>query len=205
MRTQIYVDGFNLYYGALRYTPYKWLDLSALFRNMLKPHHQILAIKYFTARVESRENDPGKPQRQDFYLRALRAHCQEIGIIEGKFKTRKSCLPLVEPPHSKVRVLRTEEKGSDVNLAVHLLNDAWQDEYDCAVVVSNDSDLAEAMRLVREQREKFLGLMTPGNRHPSQDLTEYANFHRNIRRNLLERSQLPDLIPGTNISKPEEW
>ena len=101
--------------------------------------------------------------------------------------------------------LRTEEKGSDVNLAVHLLNDAWQDEYDCAVVVSNDSDLAEAMRLVREQREKFLDLMTPGNRYPSQDLTEYANFHRSIRRNLLERSQLPNLIPDTNISKPEEW
>jgi len=172
---------------------------------MLKLHHKDLKIKYFTARVESRENDPGKPQRQDFYLRALRAHCQDIEIIEGKFRTRRSSLPLVEPPHRKVRVLRTEEKGSDVNLAVHLLNDAWRDKYDCAVVVSNDSDLATALRLVREQREKCLGLMTPGNRHPSQDLTEYANFHRNIRRNLLECSQLPDLIPGTNISKPEEW
>ena len=206
MRTNIYVDGFNLYYGSLRSTPCKWLDLSALFHNMLHQHHQILAIKYFTARVERREIDPYKPERQNTYLRALAAHCTEIEIIEGQFRTRRTRLPLVEPPHRKVRVLRTEEKGSDVNLAVHLLNDAWQDEYDCAVVVSNDSDLAEAMRLVTsEKQNKILGLLTPGNRHPYQDLTGYAYFQRNIRRRLLEHSQLPDRIPGTNIRKPRQW
>ena len=60
MRTYIYVDGFNLYYRALKQTPFKWLDLSGLFRDVLKSHHDILKIKYFTARVSARPNDsPG--------------------------------------------------------------------------------------------------------------------------------------------------
>ena len=51
MRTFVYVDGFNLYYGALKGTPWKWLDLPALFAKVLQPHHDILAVKYFTARI----------------------------------------------------------------------------------------------------------------------------------------------------------
>lgn len=104
-----------------------------------------------------------------------------------------------------MEVIRTEEKGSDVNLAVHLLNDGWLNVYDCAVVVSNDSDLAEAMRLVREQRGKRIGLVTPGTGKPSHQLRMYADFARHIRPNGLRKSQLPDPIPGTNIRKPATW
>ena len=74
MRTYIYVDGFNLYYRALKGTAFKWLDLAGLFRTVLQPHHQILKIKYFTARVSARRNDPSQPQRQDVYLRAIQRH-----------------------------------------------------------------------------------------------------------------------------------
>ena len=72
MRTFIYVDGFNLYYGALKGTAWKWLDLVALFERVLQRHHEIIAIKYFTARVSGTSVDQSKPQRQDVYLRALR-------------------------------------------------------------------------------------------------------------------------------------
>ena len=68
MRTFLYVDGFNLYYGALKGMPWKWLDLPALFAKVLQPHHDILTVKYFTARVSSTPTDPSKPQRQDVYL-----------------------------------------------------------------------------------------------------------------------------------------
>ena len=71
MRTFVYVDGFNLYYGALRGTPWKWLDLTALFTKVLQPHHDILKVKYFTARVSGTPADQSKPQRQDVCLRAL--------------------------------------------------------------------------------------------------------------------------------------
>jgi len=92
-----------------------------------------------------------------------------------------------------------------VNLAVHLLNDAWLDEFDCAVVASNDSDLAESMRLVKS-RGKILGLITPGKRRTSRQLRSYATFVKSIRSGgVLEASQLPDPIPGTRLHKPAVW
>ena len=66
------------------------------------------------------------------------------------------------PPPPSVEVWKNEEKGSDVNLALHVLNDAWQDAYDCGVIVSNDSDLAKSLRLVKAQHRKLIGLVTPG-------------------------------------------
>lgn len=66
--------------------------------------------------------------------------------------------------------------------AVHLLNDAWLDRYDCAVVVSNDSDLAEAMRLIREHHpSKLLGLVFPRHHgHPSAQLVKHAAFVKKL-------------------------
>ncbi|MCY4446577.1 MAG: NYN domain-containing protein [Rhodobacteraceae bacterium] len=80
IRTYIYVDGFNLYYGAVKGTQYKWLDLTSLFRSILNSNHQILKIKYFTARVDERPKDTKKPERQNVYLRALQTHCVDIEI-----------------------------------------------------------------------------------------------------------------------------
>ena len=104
-----------------------------------------------------------------------------------------------------VEIIRTEEKGSDVNLAVHLLNDSWLSACDCAVVVTNDSDIAETMRLVKERRNARVDLVTPGNRHPSLQLRAHADFARRIRGAALARSQLPDPIPGTRLRKPDRW
>jgi uncharacterized LabA/DUF88 family protein len=102
--------------------------------------------------------------------------------------------------------MKTEEKGSDVNLAVHLLNDAWLDHFDCAVIISNDSDLAEPLRLVREQNKKTIGLTSPLiHGHPSRELQKYAHFVKRIREGVLRISQLPSPIPGTTIHKPATW
>jgi len=104
-----------------------------------------------------------------------------------------------------VEIIKTEEKCSDVNIAVHLLNDAWLNNYDCAIVVSNDSDLAEAMRLVKLQHNKLIGLITPGNTHPSRELMRHADFVRHIRQGALSASLLPNPIPGTPLHKPKGW
>ena len=207
MRTFVYVDGFNLYYGALKGTPWKWLDLPALLAKVLQPHHDILTVKYFTARVSGTPADPSKPQRQDVYLRALRRYRPEVEVYFGHFLGHKVSAPLAQPARDQrtVEVNRTEEKGSDVNLAVHLLNDGWLDAYDGAVVVSNDSDIAEAMRLGKQHHGKRIGLVTPGTGRPSRQLMAHADFARHVRHNALRRSQLPDPIPGTNIRKPARW
>jgi len=207
MRTFVYVDGFNLYYGALKGSSWKWLDLVALFDNLLQPHHRIVTVKYFTARVSGTSADQSKPQRQDLYLRALQRYRSEVEVYFGHFLSHRIQAPLVNSVGSRrtAEVIRTEEKGSDVNLAVHLLNDGWLGAYDCAVVVTNDSDIAEAMRLVRLQHSKRIGLVTPGARRPSRQLMEHAHFSRRIRSSALERSQLPDRIPNTRIRRPAVW
>lgn len=163
MRTIVYVDGFNLYYGSLKGTPYKWLDLAALFGAMLPAGHQLERIKYFTARVSALPSDKDAPRRQDVYLRALRkTHGDLLEIIEGEFLIKDVWLPKTANPKEFVQVIRPEEKGSDVNLAVELVNDAWADSFDCAAVVSNDADLARALKIVKQAHRKTVFLFTPG-------------------------------------------
>lgn len=166
--------------------------------------HEIRKVKFFTARIDVRSGDVDAPLRQDIYLRALETYRPEVEIIYGHFLSHPAKRPCAPPDTGWANVLLTEEKGTDVNLAVHLLNDAWLNEYDCAVVVSNDSDLAEAMRLAKE-RHKLIGWVVTGKQHPSQVLAQIAHFRKPIRKNLLGASQLPATIPGTTITKPSCW
>lgn len=207
MRTIVYVDGFNLYYRAVKDTPWKWLDLLALFRTVLGSRYDIIAIKYFTARVRHDSRDPSKPQRQDAYLRALAAFHPSITFHYGHFQTHRVRAPLANPrPRRRtVEILKTEEKGTDVNLAVHLLHDAWSNAYECAVIVSNDGDLAEAIRLAKTRPSTRIGIANPGAGHTSKALRAQADFVRQIRQSALQSSQLPNPIPGTTITKPSGW
>ena len=206
-RTIVYIDGFNFYYGQVRGTPWKWLDLTALFQKALGPRNQLVKIKYFTARVQPSPGDPNVNIRQDSYMRALQTHCPLVEVYYGHFLRHRISMENANPPPPSVDVWKNEEKGSDVNLALHVLNDAWQNAYDCAVIVSNDSDLAEALRLVKAQNHKLIGLVTPGapKRKTSRQLQQHANFIKPIRTWMLKSSQLPDPIPGTKIHKPAGW
>lgn len=212
MRTYVYIDGFNFYYGAVKGTPYKWLDFKELFTRLLKPENQILSIKYFTALVTGKL-DPDQPIRQKTFIRALEKHIPEISVYYGEFLSHNVMQPLALPidklcfgkPIKFANIIKTEEKGSDVNLALHLLNEAWLDLYDCAVVVSNDSDLTESLKMVKNHHKKIIGLVTPSKTHPSRELMKYATFNKRIRKGLLADSQLPDPIPGTTIKKPAAW
>jgi uncharacterized LabA/DUF88 family protein len=206
-RTIVYVDGFNFYYGALKGTEWKWLDVPALFQKVLGPENDILKVKYFTAKVQPTSADPDVGARQEIYLRALGEYCPSVEVFFGHFLRHCVRMEHATPPPNTVPVWKNEEKGSDVNLALHVLNDAWQNAYDCAVVVSNDSDLAEALRLVNAQHRKLIGLITPGAplRKTSWQLRRHAHFVRPIRRWALQASQLPDPIPGTALRKPSRW
>ena len=111
IRTNVYVDGFNLYYRALRETPNRWLDIGKLAR-LLLPQHRINRIRYFTAVVTSRPNDPNQAQRQQTYLRALRT-VPNLSIHYGHFLSKTKRRPLAQPPESGsriVEVLDTEEE-----------------------------------------------------------------------------------------------
>ena len=98
-----------------------------------------------------------------------------------------------------------EEKGMDVNLAVHLLNDAWMNRYDVAAVVSNDTDLVEPIRMVSVERGKVVIVVCPGRRPIAPKLKSVANRTRHIRKKMLSVAQFPNCIPDTSITRPESW
>lgn len=206
-RTIVYVDGFNFYYGVLKGTAWKWLDFQTLFRSVLGPQNEIVKVKYFTAKVQPTPTDPNIAARQEIYLRALGRHCPSLEVHFGHFLRHRVRMEHANPPPATVAVWKNEEKGSDVNLALHVLNDAWLDAYDCAVIASNDSDLAESLRLVRKQHRKLIGLITPGapQRKTSWQLRRHSDSVKPIRPWALQVSQLPDPIPGTALSKPATW
>ena len=93
-----------------------------------------------------------------------------------------------------VEVHTSEEKGSDVNLAVQLLHDAWSARFDVAVVVSNGSDLEAPIRIVKEEHRKPVGLLCPHDGYSSPQLKSAATFVRHIRDAHLRASQFPSTI-----------
>ena len=257
MRTRVYVDGFNLYYGALKGTPFRWLDPVKLTAFLLPRECTIDRLRYFTARV-SGKLDPQAPARQQLYLKAL-VTLPEVEIHYGRFLAKTAWRPLanlpvagrridaprpVTLPEGDHRVLgerpqtlpvgvypdrrgeregggrgtRTpipdaviaefhtmEEKGSDVNLGAHLLNDAWKDLFDAAVVVSNDTDLVVPIRMVTGELKRPIFVACPGRWQIASQLRNAASHVRHIRPAMLRAAQFPDTLPGTEIVKPADW
>lgn len=96
MRTIVYIDGFNLYYGCLKGSSYKWLNPSLLCQNILSSKHQLTEIKFFTAKISSTKDDPQKATRQQFYMRAL-STLDNFKIVLGHFNTHHVKMRLVDP------------------------------------------------------------------------------------------------------------
>ena len=110
-------------------------------------------------------------------------------------------------PPNLVKVVKFEEKGSDVNLASHLVRDAFTDKFDVAIVVTNDSDLVEPIRIATKEAGKRVGLLVPV-RYPTQSLIDVASFFLHIRTGHLRKAQFPNPVlksDGSEIFKPESW
>lgn len=201
----MYVDGFNLYYTALKGTPYKWLDLRRLSRFLL-PNDQIHRIRYFTAVPVYLPRDTPKGQRLQTYIRALKT-LPRLSVYYGSCRVDSELLPVGGPqPEERVRVIRREAKGSDVNLASMLLADGFRADYEVAVVISTDSDLVLPIRIVTRQLQLPVGLLKPGKRF-ANELVRAATFHKQIREGVLAASQFPPQLTDTNgtITRPSGW
>ena len=211
MFTSVYIDGFNLYYLAVKDTPYKWLDLSKVCQKLV-PSHQINRIRYFTALVQPRPGNKQAPRKQLTYLRALET-IPNLSTHLGQFRTRKKKGLLLgqRSGHKRiVEILTAEEKGSDVNLVTFLLLDAFNNEYEQALVISNDSDLALPITKLREELTLPVGVVNPSpdpNIYTTVELRDAATFVRRLRETTLMNSQFPDSLTnhrGT-IRKPSDW
>ncbi|MDE2697166.1 MAG: NYN domain-containing protein [Chloroflexota bacterium] len=209
MRTNFYIDGFNLYCRALKDTPFRWLDVRKLAEELL-PADSIGKVCYFTARLEIRPSNPGQAQRQQTYLRAL-STLPGVEIHYGVFRsgvTRRALAQPVAGLPTHVLVRHSEEKGSDVNLATQLLVDGFNGEYEQAVVVSNDADFAGAMRYVRDGLGRRVTLVNPDAKTSSpRDLAAAATYVKRLWRSHLRRSGFPDTLRDEVgvITKPHGW
>lgn len=207
-RTIVYIDGFNFYYRALSRTPFKWLNPDALMRQLLQSTNIIAKINYYTARVSGAQ-DPDQPRRQQLYLKALRTipHLEiHFGSFLSKVITRPLAVPVPGLPQY-VKVHSQEEKGSDVNLAAHLVFDGCSDKYDVAIVVTKDTDLVEPIRIVTQELGKKVGTVCPDSDLPPQ-LSRVSTFVRHVRAAHLAASQFPDPVidaSGGKIAKPGTW
>lgn len=216
MNTISYIDGFNLYYNTFKgkrneaNLSYKWLDLEKLIPRVVSKKYKknnFLKTKYYTAHVSGKE-DPGKVARQNVYLNTLENYCQHTEIYYGNYLVKESYRTKVNNFFlfpSKVKVFLPEEKGSDVNLASHMLLDAFQNKYEVAILASNDSDLEEPMRIVTEEFDKKVILVQPKHVNTSRSLLKHSFDVLRFDTDDLRESQLPLDIPYTKYHKPREW
>lgn len=245
MRVGVYVDGFNLYYGARdlcgRGTAgWRWLDLERLAQSLIQGRTawaaagaQLETLVYCTARIDKRDNPTGR-QEQDIYLLGLGAHAAVTHIEYGTYVSRvkrapiatedqkgrpvltRSQWPLMVQDQNQAAVpnavfmvshARREEKGSDVNVASHLLVDTLDGNIDAAIVISNDSDLRFPLQTARGRIP--VGTVNPSRWYLAGDLagrhTDGVGGHwwRQLRAADYRQHQLPD--PCGTYPKPGPW
>jgi len=215
----VYIDGFNLYYLLLKKTAHRWLDLEALAKSVMPSSCTIVKVKYFTARASGRVK-PNAPIKQQAYLNALKS-TPIVETIYGRHQVSEKWSGLVQPPSFRpiysvpnsakldvARVWKTEEKGSDVNLGVHLVRDAAKGYFDIAGVLTNDTDLSSAVEMAKNDFGKDIYLLSPVSR-PAASLVKAvgSNKVRHVSTHVGPSRYFPDpvIVSGKKISKPHNW
>jgi uncharacterized LabA/DUF88 family protein len=212
MTALVYIDGFAVYHMCFRHTAnrnhLKWLDFRALAAALL-PDEDLTLVRYYTARVGDSPEDPQRASRQDVYLRAL-ATLPGLEISEGNFVRSKREVRLVAPPigvSPRQTAWVRQEKRSDVSLATHLLTDAFDGRMSVALLVTNDSDFVEPIRIVRDRFGIRVVVISPDDR-VSKRLAKAASHARPLDQDLLSACQMPDIVidrDGREIRRPLAW
>jgi len=199
-----FIDGFNLYHAisSLHRPELQWVNLHSLSKVFLKSHSEELCkVFYFSAYAE--HVTVVKQKSQKSYLQAL--ELTGVEAVLGQFKEKVKRCPVC---HSKW--MGHEEKETDVNLALFVLNLAYLDAFDRALIISNDSDLTPAIRMVRNQfPRKRITTVAPPNLYHSRELMQAASDKTKIRVEHLERSVLPLVVANQSglvwVSRPQEY
>ena len=141
-RVSVYVDGFNLYHAIddLRDDSLKWLCLRRLSESIIRGDEELRAVKYFSAFATW---IPDAMLRHRAYVEALK--CEGVKFIEGNFKKK-----FLKCKVCGAQYQTHEEKETDVNIAIHLIQDTFHDTFDRAIVISADTDMASAIAIARQ-------------------------------------------------------
>ena len=209
-KTIAYIDGLNFYYGAVKNRPYlKWLNPQAMLEKLL-PQENISMIRYFSAPVMKTVADPDAPARQAVYFRALgtiTALVRHEGRMAARTKTG-AVLPISYPPQIAT-IAVFEEKRTDVNIASHLLMDAFENRYDTAIVVSNDSDLTTPFELAVNRLGKTVIAVNPyrSDKQSSELRKAASRTIPQINASVLRASQFPETLTDGRgrFTRPRSW
>ncbi len=195
-----FIDGFNLYHAldALPYRRFKWISLTNLVRCYLNSSDALEGVEYFTTLATW---DPGKVARHRLFIRANED--EGVKVTYGEFKRKERFCNLCNR-----RFLSREEKQTDVNIALRLLEFAVQDRYDKGIIVSGDTDLIPAIKTVtRTFPHKKVGVVIPIGR-ASEDLKNQADFHHKMKLRHLTASRFDDnhiMSDASVIACPPNW
>ncbi len=227
MKTIIYIDGYNLFYGCLKHSRDKWLDLYRLFVGVLnaqQPATQLVKIKFFTADIKAKVASHGHEAmlaQQDYHRALMTLYPNQLEIQKGFYTLEKARLLAYQQPPDKnqrVDVWKLEEKQTDVNIALTAYRDAARSDVEQLVFVSNDTDLEPALAAIREDfgNRHIIGLILPMRKTPAgihhragnQRLSALADWTRRyLTDEELAAAQLPVMIPTQKkpIRKPAYW
>jgi len=227
MQIRVYIDGCNLFYGRLKSTSDKginakrrklrWFNPDVLVKQFLPPNTEIEKIYFYIADIKARYLGDKSPLRQQEYYKALMT-LSNIQIVKGRYaqhRTYMSKYPITLIAHSDgskietVQVLKTEEKRSDVNIASHIVRDACLDRFDMAILVSNDSDLLEPMKIIQDLGKRFI-ILSPYSYHCQDFVSNFSSKDmRKIQEKHMIAAQFPDEIfdsANTLLAKrPAKW
>ncbi len=200
-RVVAYIDGFNLYFGlrSAGMKRYYWLNLQLMAQNLLKADQELVFTKYFTSRVSYPAD---KQQRQSVFIEALET-LNDLRVFYGHYQANpQRCRKCGN------KVMIPSEKMTDVNIAVEMLSDAYQNTFDVALLISADSDLTApilAIKILFPQKRVLVAF--PPQRHSAQ-LQRLAHAFIQIGRANLAKSVFPDQLQkadGFILRKPAEW
>lgn len=208
-RVACFVDGFNLYHAIDDLSSHrqqrhylKWLDLWKLTQAFIRPSsEEVTAVHYFSAYAFWK---PGPAARHRQYVAALTA--AGVTVKLGKFKKKdRSC------KKCGVEWTGHEEKESDVNFAVELLNRAWRDEFDRAIIVTADTDIVPVLQMIKRDHPKLeLTAAIPEHRYGNAiSLRQACHTSLRIKEQHLKMSLFPehvtDTAGGIVATRPEKY
>lgn len=203
----VYIDGLNLYHSHLRRKPeLKWLNLLQLVELQL-PNFEIDKVHYFTAIVSSKISDPLAPTRQKAYIRALETLGEKLEIHHGRIRVEEITVRTKGPEGQKAKAYKSTEKESDVGLASQMVHDAHTKDADYLVLLSNDTDFAPALRLIKQNTEKRIGLLSPSTKVAGDLMETNPDIVWILNRFLLGEAQLPETISDLygESRRPDSW
>lgn len=230
MQTSFFIDGYNVFYGLLAGTPYKWLDLPSLLHAITHendPRSQVAEIHYFTSPVKPTLATRGlqSKQAQDTYVRALKARGVQVHWgrhrLDHRLAPRFVSRDVPASRQDQVDIWNLEEKETDVRIGIAMYRLAakqcWapgaEDRIQQLVLVSGDTDMTPALEAIREDFPHLrIGIILPhrkgSDRTPPGSLRNSADWMRHhIATEDLEAHQFPARVHTHKkpADKPDYW